>query len=99
MWKDVVEAGFVKFGYSVRKIRKAEAYPDMDPPFSEVMDFCRSHTMTSAERVYAIYKSIEYLTRHEIPGDIAECGVWKGGSAMACALSLIRFGDRSRKIY
>jgi O-methyltransferase len=99
MWKDVVEAGFAKFGYSVRRIRKAEAYPDMDPPFWEVMESCRNYTMTSVERVYAIYKSIEYLTRYEIDGDIAECGVWRGGSAMACALSLMHFGDQDRKIY
>jgi O-methyltransferase len=99
MWKDVVEAGFAKFGYSVQKIHHVEAPPDMDPPFLEIMKACRPYTMTSIERVYALYKSVEYLTRYDIRGDIAECGVWKGGSAMAIALSLLHFGDSTRKIY
>lgn len=59
----------------------------------------RRHTLTSAQRVAALCDSVEYLVRNEIEGDIAECGVWKGGSMMAAALTLIRLGDTSRDLY
>jgi O-methyltransferase len=58
----------------------------------------RPYTMTSAERVIALVRSVEYLVRHNIEGAVVECGVWRGGSAMAAAITLIRLGDTSRKI-
>jgi hypothetical protein len=33
-----------------------------------------------------------------IPGAIVECGVWKGGSMMAVALTLLRLGDTEREL-
>ena len=37
-------------------------------------------------------KSVEYILKHNIPGDIVECGVWKGGSMMAVARTLMNHG-------
>ena len=34
--------------------------------------------MTSKERMYALYKSVEYIIKNNIPGDFVECGVWRG---------------------
>ncbi len=34
--------------------------------------------MTSKERMYALYKSVEYIVNAKISGDFVECGVWKG---------------------
>ena len=31
---------------------------------------------------------------NKIPGDIVECGVWKGGSMMVCALTLLAKSER-----
>nr|WP_263975570.1 TylF/MycF family methyltransferase [Leptolyngbya sp. 7M] len=39
------------------------------------------------------------MTRNRIPGAIAECGVWKGGSIMAAALTLLDEGDGERELY
>jgi predicted O-methyltransferase YrrM len=55
--------------------------------------------MTSPERVYSLSHAVEYVVRAGIPGDVVECGVWKGGSSMALALALIRAGDTSRQMY
>lgn len=55
--------------------------------------------MTSVERMYALYKGIEYVVKNNIPGDVVECGVWKGGSAMMAACALVHFGDTHRHIY
>jgi hypothetical protein len=52
--------------------------------------------MTSIERVDALRASIEYIHANGIPGDIVECGVWRGGSMMAIALTLLRVGGLRR---
>jgi hypothetical protein len=47
-------------------------------------------TMTSAERIVSLIGAVEYIERVSIPGDIVECGVWRGGSMMAVAHTLLR---------
>jgi hypothetical protein len=52
--------------------------------------------MTSIERIDALRASVEYVHANSIPGDIVECGVWRGGSMMAVALTLLRLGENRR---
>lgn len=88
------------FGYLLTK--KGSAPTDIssiDPDFIEMYARCMEFTMTSVERAYALYKSIEYIVTKSIKGDIVECGVWRGGSAMLCALALKHFGDTTRTIH
>ena len=55
--------------------------------------------MTSTERLYGLYKAIQYVVDARIPGDMVECGIWRGGSSMAMALTLLSLGDVSRHLY
>jgi O-methyltransferase len=59
----------------------------------------KPYTMTSVERVVALCQSIAYLENHQVPGDIVECGVWKGGSVMASALALLALDSTQRQLY
>ena len=63
----------------------------------EIWDSVRPFTMTSLERVAALCDSIDYIVRNGIAGQIVECGVWKGGSAMAAMLRLKQNGEISRE--
>ena len=72
--------------------------PDLDSEFWPLYAACGAATMTSVERLFALYKAIEYLSRHDIRGGFVECGVWRGGSVMMMALALQKFGAR-RNIY
>jgi len=72
---------------------------DMEPEFVELYDLCRSATMTSIERMYALYKAVQHVVTTGVEGDLAECGVWRGGSAMMMALALRRFGGADREIW
>lgn len=54
--------------------------------------------MTTPERMYALYRSIEYIVSNQVPGAIVECGVWRGGSMMLAALRLKELGDE-RDLY
>ena len=57
------------------------------------------YTLTSMEKCYALYKAVHYITKGNLLGDIVECGVWRGGSAMLAALTLIQNNQTHRKIY
>jgi O-methyltransferase len=72
--------------------------PDLDAEFWPLHEACRIATMTSVERLFALYKAVEYLVRHDIAGDFVECGVWRGGSVMMMALALQKLGAK-RKIH
>lgn len=57
------------------------------------------YTQTSLERVAALADAVQYVVRRGIPGDFVECGVWRGGSSMAVALTLLRLGVRDRRLW
>ena len=84
-------------GYGV--IPPEQYLSDMEGDFIEIWENIKLFTMTSVERGYSLYKSVEYIVKNNIPGDFVECGVWKGGSCMLMAMALEKFGDRERKIY
>jgi len=65
---------------------------------SDLFAFVRPFTMTSRERVFALRSAVEYVIGSEIPGAIVECGVWKGGSMMAVAKTLMEKGTQ-RTLY
>ncbi|RKX83724.1 MAG: macrocin O-methyltransferase [Spirochaetes bacterium] len=72
---------------------------DMEESFISIWEKVSSFTMTSVERGYSLFKSVEYIVKNKIPGDFVECGVWKGGSCMLIAMALELFEDTNRKIY
>lgn len=48
----------------------------------------RSISMVSHARLHSLHESVRYVVRNNIPGDIVECGVARGGSAAVMALAL-----------
>ncbi len=74
-------------------------YRDFDPEFVPIHDLCRPATMTSPERMFALYKAVEYVVEANVPGDFAECGVWRAGSVMIMAATLIAKGRTDRRIF
>lgn len=88
-------------GLNIVQTRQNEerVLPDIEPEDAETLRFVRPYTMTSAERVHALCAATRYITRAEIPGAIVECGVWRGGSMMAVARTLLRLGSLDRELY
>ncbi len=72
---------------------------DMEDGFKRIWEQVKPYTMTSIERGYALYKAVNYVIEHDIKGDFAECGVWKGGSCMLIANILKDAGISDRAIY
>ncbi len=92
------------FGYDIVKfssnpVRPPDPYPDFDEPTRDLIKYVLPYTLTSQERLYSLRQSVQYIVRNKIPGDIVECGVWKGGSMMAVARTLIELGAAERNLY
>lgn len=79
--------------------RRGELPPDLDAAFGEIYGLCKPFTMTSVERMYALFDAVGYVLRAGIAGDFVECGVWRGGGAMMMASTLLRSGAADRTIY
>ena len=71
---------------------------DFDADFFPLYERCTPFTMTSPERLYGLYKATRFVVEAGIPGDIVECGVWKGGSMMMIALTLLSLDVRDRRL-
>jgi O-methyltransferase len=72
---------------------------DFDDADRELCLRVKPYTMTTPPRIYALARSVEYVVRQEIAGAVVECGVWRGGSMMAVALTLLRLGVTDRDLY
>jgi len=67
---------------------------DLDQETRVLWNQVQSRTMTSIYRIDALRQAVEYIEANSIPGDIVECGVWRGGSMMAVGLTLLRLRAR-----
>lgn len=77
-----------------RRAGKISSYHDIPDHIQTIRQQVAAYTMTSAERIFTLCEATEYIVGRNIPGGIVECGVWRGGSAMAAALTLQRMGAK-----
>ena len=82
-----------KAGYDLVRVDREvpkHLYPlDFDSETIRICHRVRPYTMTSPERICALTNATRYVVQNNIPGAFVECGVWKGGSSMAIALTLL----------
>lgn len=74
-------------------------YPDFEATHLDILDLVRPYSRTSAEAIYTLIEAVKYVARRRIRGAIVECGVWRGGSMMAAAKTLVDLGDTDRDLY
>jgi len=55
--------------------------------------------MVYLERILANIRAVDYIVKNDIPGDFVECGVWRGGSAMAMVLAVKGHAPRTLWMY
>ncbi|MFJ4968920.1 TylF/MycF/NovP-related O-methyltransferase [Streptomyces sp. NPDC088755] len=80
--------------------KSALTFPeDYDDEARDIIRAVKPYSMTSPERLNAFILATRYIARHSIPGDIVECGVWRGGSMQACARTLLSVGETERELY
>lgn len=94
------------FGYSIQRSAPApvvsapaEFPPDFTIEEQEIWRFVKQCTMTSKERVVSLIRAVQYLERNRVPGAFVECGVWRGGSMMAVAKTLLAARSTDRELF
>ncbi len=78
---------------------KGDPLPDIPESDRQTISSVRSFTMTSAERIHAVCEAARYIEKNSIPGAVVECGVWRGGSMMAVAKTLLAIKGAERELF
>jgi hypothetical protein len=87
-------------GFDMVRHQDGESFaPDFDQEAIATIRAVRPYTMTSPERVFALREATKYIVKGRIPGAIVECGVWRGGSMMAVARTLLELNERDRELF
>jgi len=87
-----------KMGIDIVPYRDSTLPPDFDELNIRIYNSVKTYTMTSSERINALIEATKYIVKEKIDGAFVECGVWKGGSVMAMALTLKELGE-VRELY
>ena len=98
MVKNVVRKVLARMGFEVRRKGDRQSL-DLSPELEAIWNRCREYTMTSLERMAALHDAVRYLEDNHIEGDLVECGVWRGGSSMNIALTLLGMGVTERHLF
>lgn len=90
---------FRKLGYDISPIMNNSELKDFRENDFKLINFVKKYTLTSPERMYALIEAVRYVIRNQISGDIVECGVWKGGSMMLVAKTLMESYNTDYGLY
>jgi len=85
------------FGYDI--IRLVSLWRSVDDRDIHIVAKVTAYTLTPPDAVGNLLTAVRYIVENRIPGDIVECGVWRGGSMMAVALLLVSLGIKDRTIW
>ena len=98
MLKRSVKRLFHTFGYDITPARPPLP-PDFTPAHAELWRTVSPFTMTSPSAVYVLADAVRHVVANEVPGAFVECGVWRGGSMMAIARTLMELGRADAELY
>jgi O-methyltransferase len=88
-----------RFGLSIRRTEYDLRL--VDAGVHRIVRSVNSFTMTDPLAIVGLVDSVDYLENAGVGGAFVECGVWRGGSAMAAALRMREsaFGKREIWLY
>lgn len=65
---------------------------------NDIINKCSPYTMTNVKRMRVLCDCVDVICKENIPGDLVETGVYKGGSSMIMA-EVLKLNNQNRKIY
>lgn len=68
-------------------------------PYRKITNIGFPDTMIGRVRLDNLHDCLDYVTRNEIPGDVMECGVWRGGAGILMAGYLKIHGISGRRVH
>ncbi len=72
---------------------------DVDAETMEIVTLSDEYSMTSRPKRFALVAAVRHIAQTGIPGDIVECGVWRGGSIHMIARTFQAEGVTDRDIH
>lgn len=101
--KRIVKSVIRRAGYDLAPLRSSQSLKEQNPDVSErewaIWSKVSPFTMLSLDRILANIRAVDHVVSRGIPGDIVECGVWRGGSSMAMALAIENQSSRTLWLY
>ncbi len=94
-----VQAFLGRFGYTMERVDAEHFPPDFTPAEIDLYTSVKPYTLTSPERIIALRDAVRYISRTGVVGAIVECGVWRGGSMLTIAKTLVEERDTGRDLY
>jgi len=79
--------------------RNRKLPPDYDEETRAIWRQVSHRTMVDHTKLQFLIDAVRYIERQQIPGGIVECGVWRGGSMIAAAQTLLNLGVTDRDLY
>ncbi len=58
-----------------------------------------AETMIGMQRLTSLQQCVETVIADDIPGDLVECGVWRGGACILMRATLAAYGDAKRSVW
>lgn len=100
MIKNVINQLLIKIsGYQIEKSYKLDLDHRLKSDEKRIISNVSKRTMTNPNSLANLISATKYLNNGEIEGAFVECGVWRGGSALAFCLASLEAGVQSRLIY
>jgi O-methyltransferase len=76
-----------------------EVLDSASPADRRIVERALPYTMTGPERLLALIDAVRYCVSRGLEGSFVECGVWRGGSVLAMALTLQELGRDDIDLY
>jgi O-methyltransferase len=58
-----------------------------------------AETMIGMQRLTSLQECVETVLQENVPGDLVECGVWRGGASILMRAVLAAYGDGERSVW
>lgn len=58
-----------------------------------------AETMIGMTRLTNVQECVETVLKEDVPGDLVECGIWRGGTVILMRAILAAYGDTSRNVW
>jgi hypothetical protein len=94
MWRRLSRSASGRGGHEI-----VRQQADIDYATRDTLAAVRIYTRTTRAQVVALCEAVRYISATGVGGDIVECGVWRGGSMLAAARTLLESGDCFRTLW
>jgi O-methyltransferase len=90
----------LKFGNLMLERNSAHRFASAGPRRDLGLDWpAEAETMIGMQRLTSLQHCVETVLADDIPGDLIECGVWRGGACILMRAVLAAYGDETRSVW